>query len=415
MENVRLVTLINRLMDHTITEAEHNELLEYLADLPNKHHAARLFAEVWERFKPSGTYAMESRGAAMLQRILDQRPKTEWKKTVSKGPLATPLKILAAASVIFVAIAIGYIVRWDKSDAGLTLEQAVTQYGIEPGTDKAVITLSDGRTIALDGTGEVLLAEDGGMRITKREDGEINYEPLAPRSAAPIAYNTIFIPKGGQYRLVLPDGSKVHLNSLTTLKYPTRFTGNERMVELEGEAYFEVSEHQETSEPAHSKISAERTGSNKIPFIVKSRTQEVVVLGTVFNVNAYNGNEVKTTLVEGHVRVKANGSTVLLHPGEQAINRNDRPDLQVVSANMDEELAWHHGYFIFNDEDIKSIMERVARWYNVEVEYQGNMADKKFGGVFQRSKSMAQLLENLKETGLITFSIEGRRVTVMEQ
>ncbi|MFB2117763.1 FecR family protein [Parapedobacter sp. 2B3] len=398
MENSRFAVLITRVMDRTITDAEHSELLGYLADLQNKGQAEQLIADAWEQFKPKHTAFSEQESRLLLRRILDQRPTVDLPKAVSKRRFtALYPTLLAAASIILIAIIIPYFTGGDKATAGLTLEQAVSQYGIEPGTDKAVIKLGDGRTIVLDGTGAGVLAEEGGMHIKELADGEIRYEPTVAASEAPVTYNTITIPKGGHYRLVLPDGTKVHLNSQTTLKYPTQFAGRERMVELEGEAFFEV---QHLSTPK--------------PFIVKTLTQEVEVLGTSFNIDAYGIRETKTTLVEGSLRVVANGATVLLHPGEQVINREASP-LQVEAANMDQELAWHHGYFLFNDEGIESIMERVARWYDVEVEYHGNMADKRFGGTFQRSKSITQLLTSFRTTGLVDFKITERRIIVMEK
>jgi transmembrane sensor len=269
--------------------------------------------------------------------------------------------------------------------------------------------LGEGRTITLDESGIGLLAQEAGIEISKLADGQVSYGPLAEPGdeSTAVTYNTIRIPKGGQYRLVLPDGTKVHLNSASTLEYPTRFTGTSREVKLTGEAYFEVKPQlSENSQPA--------MPTSRIPFIVKTATQQVEVFGTVFNINAYNEQATKTTLVEGSVRVAANTTqAVMLQPGEVATCTAGQTGLMVEQADLDEDLAWHNGYFIFNDEDIRSIMERVARWYDVEVAYEGRMEDKRFGGVFQRSKSITQLLENFRTTGLVDFKITERRITVM--
>ncbi len=404
METTRLAILIDRAMGNTLSPEEHDELLTYLADPRNKRDAEKLLTAAWDRFTPGQPVFAPGEGQEMLKRILDKQRVIELPEAGQKQRHAINYKLWAAASVLFVAMAAAYFfVNRDKSVAELTLAEAVTRYQIEPGKDQAVITLGDGRKIVLDEMGNGVIAEEAGMRINKSNDGQISYEPSSNDLTLPVTYNTIAIPKGGHFGLVLPDGTKVHLNAESTLKYPTRFADGDRVVELQGEAYFEVS---------HRKLTADK----EIPFIVKTSTQEVEVLGTVFNINAYKDDAVKTTLVEGKVRVSNIAEmSALLQPGEAALLADKRGNFVVNKANLDLELAWYNGYFIFDDENIKSIMERVARWYDVEVEYQGDMTDKKFGGIFQRSKSMAQLLENFRETGLITFNIEGRRVIVMEK
>jgi len=407
----RLTILFERAMDKTITPEEHDELLAYFADPKNKKLTEKLFASAWKRFNPDHPVFTQEQGSAMLAR-LSETIQTE--ERPSAGTRFWPVlwyRAAVAASILLVVSVASYFIFFkvpDDSDA-MTLAQAVTQAGIAPGNDRAVITLGDGRTITLDESGVGLLAEEAGIHINKLAEGEISYESSS-KSATEIeavTYNTIQIPKGGQYRLVLPDGTKVHLNSASTLRYPTRFTGMSREVELTGEAYFEVTQRlSENGGPA--------TAPSKIPFIVKTASQQVEVLGTVFNINAYHEQQTKTTLVEGSVRVVTNtAEAVRLQPGEVATCTAGQTGLVVEKADLDGDLAWHNGYFIFNDENIRSIMERVARWYDVEVAYVGKMDDKRFGGIFQRSKSITQLLENFRTTGLVDFKITERRITVM--
>lgn len=228
--------------------------------------------------------------------------------------------------------------------------------------------------------------------------GKIQYEDGQEIVDSGAQFYTVTTPKGGEYQVILPDGSRVHLNAASSLRYPAHFSRERREVELEGEAFFEVN------------------ASPKNPFYVKSGKQEAAALGTCFNINSYQTGLIKTTLVEGNMSVKnAIGKLLMVQPNQTVKNDNKQGEMVICAADMDEVLAWHRGYFIFDDESIRSIMEKVSRWYNVEVDYEGNMEDKKFGGFYRRSKSLDALLANLKETGVIDFKLEGRRLTVMEK
>lgn len=216
-------------------------------------------------------------------------------------------------------------------------------------------------------------------------------------SAQPL-YNTIETPKGGQYQVDLPDGTKVWLNAGSLLRYPTNFTGKIRSVELTGEAYFEVAKN------AHK------------PFKVLSKNQVVEVLGTHFNISSYTDDiSVKTTLLEGSVKVLSSkvNQTKLLKPGQQSDINYTNNAFFIKSVNTDEVIAWKNGYFLFSDEDLKSIMARFARWYNVDVEYQGDVDNLRFGGMVSRSKDLTQALKVVEQAGNVKFKIEGRRVIVM--
>ncbi|HWW40092.1 FecR family protein, partial [Pedobacter sp.] len=259
---------------------------------------------------------------------------------------------------------------------------------------KAVLTLSDGKNIILDEAADGHIADQSGVTITKTKQGEIIY--AVNNHLTSKAVNQISTPKGGQYQIQLPDGTKVWLNSASSLRYPASFSGPERKVELSGEAYFEV------------------TKNKNMPFKVLTRKQEITVLGTHFNVNGYEDEEtIKTTLLEGSVKVKIMGSenSALLKPGEQSVY--EKNGLNVVNADLDEVIAWKNGYFLFQDEDIHAVMRKVARWYDIEVVYQGNLSRKHIGGSVSKSKDLSDVLMILKATDEVNFKIEGRRVTVM--
>nr|WP_305121106.1 FecR domain-containing protein [Pedobacter xinjiangensis] len=206
--------------------------------------------------------------------------------------------------------------------------------------------------------------------------------------------NTIETPKGGEYQVILPDGTKVWLNSASVLTFPARFTLKNRSVKLIGEAYFEVAKDKQR------------------PFQVNLGRTTVEVLGTHFNIAAYHDDpEIKTTLLEGSVKISGFSKKVVLQPGEQASVAND--DISVSHPKLTEVMAWKNGYFSFNNEDIKSIMKKVSRWYDVDVEFVGNISSQQFGGTFNRSKTVEELLAHLEVLGTIKFKMKGRRIIVM--
>lgn len=282
-------------------------------------------------------------------------------------------------------------------------ENILVENDISAGVDKAILTLGDGSKIILDDAKNGVLANQGGNSILKAAEGELIYSfindnipiHLAEVKVNKIIYNTIETPKGGKFQVKLPDGSKVWLNAASSLRFPTSFSGNKREVELIGEAYFEV---------AHD--------SSKV-FQVNARNQVVQVLGTHFNINAYQDEPtVNTTLLEGSVRVSDLHSHIsqLLKPGEQS---KLSEQIEVINLkNTNEAVAWKDGYFQFDEADIKTVMRQIERWYDVSIVYEGNLPDYKFGGEIERSLSLLQVLKILEKTK-IHFRLEGREVIVM--
>jgi ferric-dicitrate binding protein FerR (iron transport regulator) len=269
---------------------------------------------------------------------------------------------------------------------------------IAPGADKAILKLSNGEEIVLTGAANGELASQGATKVVKKATGELVYNAsdAAAASNGKITYNTLTIPRGGQYQVVLPDGTKVFLNAASVLTYPTAFTGNSRNVELTGEAYFEVAENKAK------------------PFTVTSNGVEVRVLGTHFNISAYQDDRmISTTLLEGAVQLKKGNVTARLAPGQQGNITPESSRITVQDANTDQVVAWTKGYFVFNDLPIKEVMKIVSRWYDIDVAYQGNIQAKKFGGTTSRYKDISELLNYMKITGGINYKIEGRKVTLM--
>lgn len=296
---------------------------------------------------------------------------------------------IAAAAIILITLSVGTFYYSSRPDT----KSDKLVHDIAPGGNKATLTLANGKKISLTDAKNGELAAQPGVTVTKLADGKIVYS-LEPGNVANTALNSIETPRGGQYQVILPDGSKVLLNAASSLTYPASFaTLKERRVELKGEAYFEVAK-----DKSH-------------PFIVKTQNQEIKVLGTHFNINSYADEPMtKTTLVEGSVLVKSSGIEQILKPGSQAINGFD--GLRIVEANMDEVLAWKNGYFMFDSESIESVMRKISRWYNIDVAFKGNVSKDKFGGTVSRFENVSRVLSKLQYTGKVHFIIEERRIIV---
>lgn len=264
---------------------------------------------------------------------------------------------------------------------------------IAPGGNKAVLTLQDGSTINLNDAENGTLATQGNTRVVKLANGQIAYDE-ASGPADKVLYNTMTTPRGGQYKLTLPDGTNVWLNSASSINYPTAFVGKERRVSVTGEAYFEVFKDKSR------------------PFYVVAGNQSIEVLGTHFNIMAYSDEEsIKTTLLEGSVKISEHNNTSILKPGEQAVVAN-KGGITVKPADIDEAMAWKNGYFRFSRVDIKHIMRQISRWYDVEVAYEGGIPDDEFVGKIGRSENISQIL-HLLELENVHFKIEGKKITVL--
>lgn len=300
-------------------------------------------------------------------------------------------RIWYAAASIVVILGIGLYLIQPKQTQPIVIAQ---KNEILPGSNKAVLTLGNGEQIVLTRANKGVLANQGGVQITKGENGRLSYQ--IQNNSTPTTYNTITVPRGGQYEVMLSDGSKVLLNAESSLTYPAQFKGKSRNVELKGEGYFEVAK------------------DVAMPFVVQANDVEVHVLGTHFNISAYaDDSTITTTLVEGAVTMNKGKTSKLLKPGQQGMATNNFGEIAVQNANMEQSMGWVNGNFVFKDLHIKEIMKIVARWYNIEVEYQGNVQLKKFGGTISRYHNITELLDYMKITGSVNYKIEGRRVILM--
>jgi transmembrane sensor len=238
------------------------------------------------------------------------------------------------------------------------------------------------------------LLQKGATKITKQGGLLIYNDSGSTNQDAPIVYNTLSTPRGGQYQVVLSDGSKVWLNAASSLHFPTSFTGNQRVVELTGEAYFEV------------------TKNKKKPFFVKVGDMQVKVLGTHFNINAYSDeSSIKTSLLEGSVKIAKGKVTGLLNPGEQAVLDNQNDKVEIKKVNMDEVMAWKNGIFQFDGADLTTIMRDISRWYNVEIVYDGEEPMRRFEGKISRTAQLSDVLKILALSN-VKFIVVGNKIIV---
>lgn len=264
---------------------------------------------------------------------------------------------------------------------------------ILPGGNKATLILSNGNKIDLTAISGQRVLNQNGATITNSGSGNITYQAIDTEVNAQ-EYNTLVIPVGGVYHATLSDGTQVWLNAGSSLRYPVRFTGGIRKVELSGEAFFQV---------AH---------NPKMPFHVRSKNQEVEVLGTSFNINAYAGDEQKTALVKGSIRISGGADTRLLVPGEVATVKGTK--ISIVKGDMDVETGWKTGMFIFHNSTLRDIMKQLARWYDIEVDVNTIPAEEIFYGEIKRDAPLSAVLDMISSTSTFKFKMEGRRLILMQ-
>ncbi len=304
----------------------------------------------------------------------------------------------AASAAVFIAFSIGAWWVWINhihNKPQLATQITPTADVPAPANNRAVITLANGEKIYLTDDENGKLATQGSTDIQKMSDGSIVYSGRIDESA-PVMYNTLSNPLGSTViYIALSDGSKVWLNAGSSLRYPVRFVGNERKVSIDGEAYFEVAHHA------------------SMPFIVNKNKMDVTVLGTHFNVKAYNDETVtKVTLLEGLVKAALSGEqSLMLKPGEQAqITQHMK---LVKNVDIDEVMSWKNGVFRFKEANLKDIMQQVARWYDVQIEYAGDVAKINLGGTLSRQASLSELLKILEEAEMVKFKVTGKTVRVI--
>ena len=368
----KVAELISKEITGTIDSLEYKELLEWLGKKPGNKL-------LFERIKNKQRYS------EWLEAYKDTNTKENWHKLYQdiskekqKYQIRSFYKYAAAVAIfIFSTFGIYYLFKLSFND-----KNEYVAYN-QPGVSKALLTLNSGETIELDSLGKENVLESDGTTIEKL-GGIISYS-REDRKKEKLLYNTIKIPRGGEYKVQLSDGTKVYLNSLTTLRYPVQFSSKIREVEITGEAYFEV------------------TKSDSVPFVVRTKQSKIQVLGTSFNVNAYESTgKVVTTLVEGKVKVQPQyGETGghILEPSEQSVLNVGTNVLERSKVNVEFFIAWTRGEFLFYNQRLEDIMEVLTRWYEADIFYENStVKDLRFSGNLNRYEDINQILEIIEAT-----------------
>ena len=303
-------------------------------------------------------------------------------------------KYVAAAIVLGLVSYAAFDFTYNNQGSELTkLEVPILKNDMLPGGNRATLTLGDGSVVSLEEMADGKVIEENGIRISKR-NGHITYEIVDQVARGAVDFNTIHTPVGGQYHVILPDGTQVWLNSESSLHFPTAFTGSHRTVDLVGEGYFEVSRNKEK------------------PFLVQTQKTKVKVLGTHFNLMAYsNERSSRTTLLEGSVEVTDGVQSRTIKPGQQAVTGGG---IQIKNVHTEEAIAWKNGYFQFESEDLKTILRQLKRWYGFEIVNEALVPDKHFTAYISRNTTLSQVLKMLEMSGELKFKIEGEKIIIQE-
>lgn len=318
--------------------------------------------------------------------------------TIRRSPLRLILRYAAVISLLVMSITVFKIQQQRSSKNENT---ALVLHDVSPGGNKATLTLADGTSILLDDAKNGELAHQHNTVISKSKEGQLHYLPSSTNDGTDLTeslFNTITTPRGGQFQLILSDGTKVWLNSISSLKYPAEFKGHERNVELTGEAYFEVAKNK------------------KMPFIVNVGKTKVEVLGTHFNIMAYSDEKSSAiTLLEGAVMIsnKSAAKGIMLIPGQQAQIGKDQL-INVSEADVAQSVAWKDGYFQFSRNNIEEVMKQLSRWYDIEVVFEGDVPKYELVGKIRRSVNLSQVLKILNHSN-IKFNRDGRKIIISDE
>jgi transmembrane sensor len=393
MDRLRLNYLLHRYYTNAATREEMEEVMTFiLASNDDPALMDELF-KVWEsgdimqHLQQKVSYEDKFTGLMEQARQLHKERKSARRIIYLTG-------IAAAAVLLFVMVGVYFFKAGKQKDNYTTAIAKPLENDITPGTNKAILTLADNSTVVLDSVHTGQLVQQGNTNITKLDSIQLVYNNIDEKPGV-VLYNTLTIPKGGQHQLVLADGTRVWLNAASSLRFPTSFQGRNRVVELTGEAYFEV-----TKDAAR-------------PFQVKIKNTVVEVLGTHFNVNAYEDeSNITTTLLEGAVKITKGSESKLLKPGQQAVVELNGISVTTDQIKTEQAVAWKDNNFSFANSAVEPIMRQLARWYDVDISYGGKVSDH-FTGTIPRNVNVSKVFWSLQQTGSVHFRIEGRKIIVM--
>lgn len=387
-----------------------------------QHYAALIFKQLNGEITPAEQQELDSwleadvRNRALLESLRNKDTvskemaffdgidvEADWQAVAARTQFKPAARVIAwkrmARWSVAAALLVGMVLlyRWQQGreavEPGIVASNTVKfKNDVLPGSNKAVLQLANGQTVDLNDHSTTPITEEDGTKIAQ-QTGQLVYNNGTGKDNQEALFNTLSTPRAGQYQLTLPDGTKVWLNASSSIRFPLRFSGKERLVELTGEGYFEVAKN------------------TAMPFRVMVNGMEVAVLGTHFNIIAYNG-VTKTTLTEGAVKIRlADKRTWQLAPGQQAVVKKDA--VQVAYTDVEKAIAWKEGVFYFKEDDFEDIMEQIARWYDLDIQIKGKIPGKRISGNINREARLSQVLEMLNFVSGATFSIDGKKVTAV--
>ncbi len=388
MDPKRLTDLTIQYLNHELSPEGAAELNEWLdKDPSNRERFGKRTSE--ENIIRSYIASEEARAAKPA--MLEEMP---WVKEKERTGLLRLIKLFAFKAAAVVIVGCGILVYWwSRSHSNENMPKTPTvasSTDVAPGTDRATLTLGNGKVVVLDETGNGKIADQGGSTVSKHDSGSLVYQNAA-NIDEPVQYNKIVTPAGGKFTISLPDGTVVYLNAMSSVRFPTVFTGKAREVWMTGEAYFEV---------------AKNAGRQ---FMVHVGDATITDIGTEFNVMAYGDEpELQATLVEGAAAVSNPATRVLLKPGLQATIGKE---IQVNKVPVETVIAWKEGYFEFDNADIKTVMRALARWYNIQINYEGDVGAVRASFSLSRVNKLSVLLKVLAAGGL-HFTMDKNTITV---
>ena len=393
MDQNYIAELFNRFFSNTITAEEKVILANWVKDKSNKAAFETMLQHSWENFELNRSLTEEKAGA-LLSAILEKDKIHESPRT-KIVPMRSRIRVRSVAAAILILFAAGAAYFLWQQGTQQTEMVAVSDVA-PPLSSDAVLTLANGEKIVLDSAANGHLIDQGNTNIVKLADGQIVYGSSG--AMAETLFNTLTVPVGSRIAsITLSDGSTVWLNAGSSITYPVAFSGGERKVNITGEIFFDIA-HDATK-----------------PFIVTKGAQQIKVLGTQFNVNAYDDESaMKVTLLKGSVQIAAPSGGVILTPGQMASIHGNEPMRVLNNADVEQVIAWKKGVFDFNGADIKTVMRELSRWYGLEVHYNGEIADR-FHIETSREMNLSNMLRILQTTGSVSFKIEGKKVTVMDK
>ena len=388
--------LIERYFNNSISKEELEVLLQKTNNQEDLETLTLVLKDHWEKGQANHKkIGWDTKFETMMEELRQTTPVIAMQRSTRKRFI---YRMAAAAAILVAVLTTFFFLFNNKNENGIASsdKSSIKENDLAPGRNTAVLTPADGTTIDLGSAKNGELTNQGNAKVMKLNDGQLAYNTTAG-SSTEILYNTMHTPRGGQYKLSLPDGSLVWLNASSSIHYPTSFQGEERKVEITGEVYFEIA-HDATK-----------------PFKVSVNEMEVQVLGTRFNVNAYNDEPtINTTLLEGRVKVTGliTHDSRLITPGQQARLNNTGSIKVFNNIDVDAVMAWKNGYFSFDNADMAAVMRQFSRWYDVDIVYEGKIPDRKFGGEISRNLNASQALRILEESK-VHFKIEGKKIIVL--